>query len=383
MSNLNIIPEKELSVTSYIEEIKVVARRGHKDISTENLLLAFLELHKERVELVERFISFFLDRAKEQHLEFTPRAFRLSFLTAVKLYLRMQDVADYEFFSLQQWKSVISQCLTGPDEEFVQYCLRDVSTVKIYRYVALQIVGGLITKSSYHTFNSGLRLLDGGCSINIGIKCLNALDIFKRIEIAPEILKVSGNTLYTFPIKYARGIDKYPPSLERTLASLFPSEVKIWEDLYTKLYYLKKEKVHYQQQDILYLDQYDEYKNAFDIVFLSSLLRRFPPHMIADVLVQVNYATSQRSFLVINEQVSKDTIEGGGQYATFILPKYMLERLVQQTHKIIDLYELLNIAFQLIRYPDENCEKAFPGRDFEAFLQLCTSWQTFPQDKNV
>lgn len=382
MSNLHGIPEEEFSVASYIEEIEVVARRGHKDISTENLLLAFLELHKEQVELVEEFISFFLDRAAEQRLEFTPRAFRLSFLTAVKLFLRMQDIKDYEFFSLLQWKSIIKECLTGPDEKFVQYCLRDVSTVKIYRYVALQIVGGLLTRS-YHTFNSGLRILDGGCSINIGVKCLNVLDIFKSIEIAPEVLNVSGSVLHTFPIKYARGIDKYPPSLERTLASLFPSEVKIWEDLYTKLYYLKKKKVQYQQQDILYLDQYDEYKNAFDIVFLSSLLRRFSPHLIADVLVQVNYATSQRSFLVINEQVSKDTIEGGGQYATFILPKYMLERLVQQAHKIVDLYELLNIAFQLIRYPDENCEKVFPGKDFEAFLQLCTSQQSLLSDDRV
>lgn len=382
MSNLDVIPEEEFSVTSYIGEIEVVARRGHKDRSTENLLLAFLELHKEQRELVEKFISFFFDQASEQRLEFTPRAFRLSFLTAVKLFLRMRDIKDYEFFSLQQWKSIITECLTGPDEEFVQYCLRDVSTVKIYRYVALQIVGSLLTRS-YHTFNSGLRILDGGCSINIGMKCLNTLDIFKPIEIAPEVLNVSGNALHTFPIKYARGIDKYPPSLERTLASLFPSEVKIWEDLYTKLYYLKKKKVQYHQQDILYLDQYDEYKNAFDIVFLSSLLRRFSPHLIADVLIQVNYATSYRSFLVINEQVSKDTIEGGGQYATFVFPKYMLERLVQQAHKIVDLYELLSIAFQLIQYPDENCEKVFPGKDFEAFLQLCASQRAFSQEKNI
>ncbi len=378
MNNVDVIPEK-LSITPYIEEIELVARRGHKDISTENLLLAFLELHEEQTTLVEEFLSFFLCRAKDQHLEITSRAFRLSFLTAVKLYLRTRDVKHYEFFSIQRWKQVIKDCLIGPDEEFVQYCLRDVSTVKIYRYIALQIIGRLLT-TSYHTFNSGLRILDGGCSINIGVKCLNDLDIFKPIKIAPEILKVFGNALHVFPIRYARGIDKYPPSLERTLASLFPSEVKIWEDVYTKLYYLNKKKVQYQQQDILYLDQHEEYKNAFDIVFLSSLLRRFPPHLVADVLVQVNYTTSQRSFLVINEQVSKDTIEGGGHYATFILPKYMLERLVQQAQKIIDLYDLLNIAFQFLRYPDENCEKVFPGKDFEAFLQLCTPQRSSPSE---
>lgn len=372
MKSVDAISE-DFSVTPYIEEIEVVARRGHKDPSTENLLLAFLELRQEQAELVEHFISFFLRQAIGQHLEFTPRAFRLSLLTAVKLFLRMRDIKDYELFSLHSWKQVIIQCLTGPNEEFVQYCLRDVSTVKIYRYVALQIIGALLTHS-YHLLNSGLRILDGGCSINIGVKCLNDLKIFRPIEIAPEILKVIGeHTIPSFPIKCAQGIDKYPPSLERTLASLFPSEVKLWEALYTKLYYLKKERVQYCQQDILYLEQYEEYKGAFDVVFLSSLLRRFPPHLIADVLVQVNYATSHRSFLVINEQVSKDTIEGGGQYATFVLPKYMLERLVQQARPVIDLYDLLNIAFQLLQYPDENCERVLPGKDFEAFLQLCTS----------
>lgn len=372
MKSIDAMSEN-LAVTPYIEEIRVVASRGHKDPSTENLLLAFVELHEEQTALVEGFISFFLHRAAEQHLEFTPRAFRLSFLTAVKLFLRMRDIKDYESFSLQSWKQVIIQCLTGPNEEFVQYCLRDVSTVKIYRYVALQILGELLTHS-YHMLNSGLRILDGGCSINIGIKCLNDPHIFKQLEIAPEILQVVGESPFrSVPIKNARGIDKYPPSLERTLASLFPSEVKRWEALYTNLYYLKKSRIQYRQQDILYLDQYEEYKGAFDVVFLSSLLRRFPPHLIADVLVQVNYATSHRSFLVINEQVSKDTIEGGGQYATFVLPKYMLGRLVQQARPIIDLYELLNIAFQLLQYPDENCEKVLPGKDFEAFLQLCTS----------
>ena len=361
-----------LAVVPYIAEIDVVARRGHKDASTENLLLAFLELHQEQPRLVEGFLAFFLSRASARHLEFTPRAFRLSFLTAVKLYLRMRDQKDCEFFSLPRWKQVIQTCLTGPDEEFVQYCLRDVSTVKIYRYVALQMLGDLLT-TSYHALNHGLRILDGGCSINIGIKCLNDLEIFKPIEIAPEILASSGHALHPFPIKYARGIDKYLPSLERTLASLFPSEVKIWEAVYTKLYYSNKDKVQYQQHDILDLEQDEEYKGAYDLVFLSSLLRRFPPHLIADVLVQVNYATSPHSFLVINEQVSQDTIEGGGQYATFVLPKYMLERLAHHARKIIDLYDLLTIAFQLFQYPDENCAKVLPGKDFEAFLQLCTA----------
>jgi hypothetical protein len=370
------IPATVLSVRLYIQEIEMVARRGHKDRSTENLLLAFLELHEEQPALLEEFIAFFLHRATEQHLEFTPRAFRLSFLTALKLFLRMRDIKDYDFFSLHSWKSVIGQCLTGPNEEFVQYCLRDVSTVKIYRYVALQVLGGLLTHS-YPLHERGLRILDGGCSINIGLKCLNDLQVFKAVEIAPEIFTVLGKTtLTTFPLRSARGIDKYPPSLERTLASLFPSEVKLWEDLYTKLYYARKEKVQYRQQDILHLERHEEYQGAFDLIFLSSLLRRLPPHLIADVLVQVNYATSHRSFLVINEQVSKDTIEGGGQYATFVLPKYLLERIVQQARPELDLYELLNIAFQLLQYPDENCEKVFPGKDFEAFLQLCTTQRT-------
>jgi len=372
MKRVNVISE-EIAVTPYLEEIKVVARLGHKDPSTENLLLAFLELYQDHKTLIEQFVSVFLQKATEQRLEFTPRAFRLSFLTAVKLFLRMRDNKDYETFSQYSWKQVLVQCLTGPDDEFVHYCLRDVSTVKIYRYVALQVLGGIL-HTSHHLPHEGLNILDGGCSINIGLKCLNDLMIFNPIGIAPEILKVlGGRTLPTFPLQYALGIDKYPPSLERTLASLFPSEVKIWEHVYTRLYYLQKEKVRYRQQDILYVDQYEEYKSAFDVVFLSSLLRRFPPHLIADVLVQVNYVTSYHGFLVINEQVSKDTIEGGGKYATFVLPKYMLDRLVQQNRPLIDLYDLLNIAFQVFQYPDENCEKVLPGKDFEAFLQLCTS----------
>lgn len=372
MKYVNVITE-EAAVTPYIEEIEVVARRGHKDPSTENLLLAFLEIYQDHNTLIEHFVSVFLRKAAEQELEFTPRAFRLSFLTAVKLFLRMRDIKDYERFSQQSWEHVLLQCLTGPNDEFVQYCLRDVSTVKIYRYVALQVLGGLL-HTSHHVLHDGLCILDGGCSINIGLKCLNDLAIFKPIGIAPEILKVLGNrTLPTFPLNYALGIDKYPPSLERTLASLFPSEVNLWEQVYTKLYYLQKQKVQYRQQDILYIDEYEEYKSAFDVVFLSSLLRRFPPHLIADVLVQVNYVTSYHGFLVINEQVSKDTIEGGGKYATFVLPKYMLDRLVQQARPVIDLYDLLNIAFQVFQYPDENCEHVLPGKDFEAFLQLCTS----------
>ncbi len=372
MKRVHVIAE-DIAVVPYIEEIEVVARRGHKDRSTENLLLAFLELYEEHNALIERFVSVFLRRAAEQALEFTPRAFRLSFLTAVKLFLRMRDLKDYEDFSLHSWKQVLLQCLTGPNDEFIQYCLRDVSTVKIYRYAALQVLGSLL-HTSHHLLNNGLHILDGGCSINIGLKCLNDLSIFKQIGIAPEILKVlGGRSVPTFPLNYAMGIDKYPPSLERTLASLFPSEVKVWETTYTRLYYLRKKKIQYRQQDILYMDGYEEYKGVFDVVFLSSLLRRFPPHLIADVLVQVNYITSYHSFLVINEQVSKDTIEGGGKYATFVLPKYMLDRLVQQARPVIDLYDLLNIAFQLFQYPDENCEYIMPGKDFEAFLQLCTS----------
>jgi hypothetical protein len=371
MRKLHPAPGK-FEVIPYLKEIETVAKRGHKDRSTENLLLAFLELHHEEFTLVERFVAVFLQRARAEHLEVMPRAFRLSFLTALKLYLRMRDQRDYEHFSPRQWKQVMKQCLQGPDEEFIHYCLRDVSTVKIYRYVALQILGGMLKASSGHA-DEGLSLLDGGCSINIGLKCLNDLTIFEPVQIAPEVCKVCRDTLQPFPIKYAYGIDKYPPSLERTLASLFPSEVKYWEDLYTTLYYQEKGKVVYRQQDILYLDHYDDYRGKFDIVFLSSLLRRFPAHLIADVLVQVNYATSQRSFLVINEQVSKEIIEGGGQYATFILPKYMLERLVQQPQHVIDLYALLNIAFQFLWYPNENCEHVFAGKDFDAFLQFCVA----------
>jgi hypothetical protein len=81
---------------------------------------------------------------------------------------------------------------------------------------------------------------------------------------------------------------------------------------------------------------------------------------------------------VINEQVSEETIEGGGTYATYILPKKLLERLVQQMNDtdIVGLYELLNIALQLFIYPDENCQKVSPGKDFKVFLQRHT---TFPQ----
>ena len=106
MKKLDVMPE-EFSVTPYIQEIEVVARRGHKDVSTENLLLAFLAFYQEQPALIEGFILFFLRRANEQRLEFTPRAFRLSFLTALKLYLRMRDVKDYELFSLRRWKRVI------------------------------------------------------------------------------------------------------------------------------------------------------------------------------------------------------------------------------------------------------------------------------------
>lgn len=362
----------KLAIAPYITEIKSVARRGHKDLSTENLLLALVELHQEQPALFEEFVVVFLQRAIKNDLEVTPRAFRLSLLTAVKLYLRTCGIKDYEFFSVKKWKHVVLECLQKVDEEFIRYCLRDVSTVKIYRYIALQILGGILDQSPGMPEN-GLCILDGGCSINIGLKCLNNLSIFQPVTSAPEILHIFGNSLPPFPLKYARGIDKYPPSLERTLASLFPSEVKIWEDLYTTLHYQNKKKVQYYQQDILYLDRNEEYRERFDIVFLSSLLRRFPSHQIADVLVQVNYTTRHQSLLVINEHMSKDTIEGGGTYATYALPKDLLAHLIQQSHKIVDLYELLNVAFQLLVFPDENCERVFPGKDFTTFLERYTS----------
>ena len=313
-------PRENLTVAPYLEELEIVAQRGHKDPSTENLLLALVELYHEEPAFIEEFIALVLLRAMQQQLEITPRAFRLSLLTAVKLYLRLQGIKEYDFFSTDMWKHVVLDCLSQVNDEFVSNCLRDVSTVKIYRYVALQILGGLLNHA-IPTFPEGIRVLDGGCSINIGLKCLNDLTIFQQIEWAPEILSVLGGRLRTFPLRSGCGIDKYPPSLERTLASLFPSEVKFCEDLYTKLYYLHKKKIVYEHQDILYLHQRPEYRENFQIVFLSSLLRRFPPHQVAEVLVQVDYTTSEHSFLVINEQMSKDTIEGGGTYSTFILPK--------------------------------------------------------------
>lgn len=365
-------PQEDLAVTSYLEELEIVAQRGHKDPSTENLLLALVDLYREEPAIIEEFIALVLLRAMQQQLEITPRAFRLSLLTAVKLYLRLQGVKDYEFFSIELWKHVVLECLSHVNDEFVGFCLRDVSTVKIYRYVALQILGGILNHAT-PTFAEGIRILDGGCSINIGLKCLNALNIFQEIEWAPEILQVLGGQLRTFPVRYACGIDKYPPSLERTLASLFPSEVKFWEDLYTKLYYLRKKKIAYEQQDILYLHQRPEYRESFHIVFLSSLLRRFLPHQVAEVLVQVDYTTREHSFLVINEQMSKDTIEGGGIYSTFILPKDRLRLIIQKFPERIDLYQLLNMAFQLFVYPDENCQKVFAGKDLKSFVQQYTS----------
>jgi hypothetical protein len=281
---------------------------------------------------------------------------------------------DYEFFSVQSWKQVVLTCLKELDEEFIRYCLRDVSTVKIYRYIALQLLGGLLNHS--HMMSpEGINILDGGCSINIGLKCLNNLEIFQPVELASEILLLLERKLPHFPLRYALGIDKYPPSLERTLASLFPSEVKRWEELYSKLFYQHKKRVQYQQQDILYLKQLKEFRGKLDIIFLSSLLRRFPPHQIADVLLQANYSTSPQSFLVINEQMSEETIEGGGNYATYILPKHLLERLVHQRNKAIGLYELLNIAFQLFVYPDENCQQVFPGKDFRIFLKRYSTFK--------
>ena len=364
---------EELVFAPYIREITVVAERGHKDLSTENLLLALVEIYRSQPVIMEEFITVFLQRAVKDELEITPRAFRLSLLTAIKLYLRKLGMKDYEFFSVQSWKQVVLTCLKELDEDFIRYCLRDVSTVKIYRYVALQLLGGVLNHS--HLMSSeGLNILDGGCSINIGLKCLNDPEIFQTVELAPEILLLLDRKIPHFPLQYALGIDKYPPSLERTLASLFPSEVKRWEDLYSKLFYLNKKRVQYQQQDILYLNQLQEFQGKFDVIFLSSLLRRFPPHLIWDVLLQADYSTSPQSFLVINEQMSEETIEGGGNYATYILPKHLLDRLVSQKNKAIGLYELLNIAFQLFVYPDENCQQVFPGKDFRIFLKRYTNF---------
>ncbi|MCP4395957.1 MAG: hypothetical protein GY801_01420 [bacterium] len=364
---------EDLGFAPYIREITVVAERGHKDLSTENLLLALVEIHRTQPATMEEFITVFLQHAVKDELEITPRAFRLSLLTAIKLYLRNIGTKDYEFFSMHSWKQVVLTCLKELDEEFIRYCLRDVSTVKIYRYIALQLLGGMLNHSRL-TSSEGVNILDGGCSINIGLKCLNDLEIFQPVELASEILLLFKCEIPHFPLQYALGIDKYPPSIERTLASLFPSEVKRWEELYTKLSYLNKKRVQYQQQDILYLKQLKEFQEKFDIIFLSSLLRRFPPHQIADVLLQTNYSTSPQGFLVINEQMSEETIEGGGNYATYILPKHLLERLVHQKNKTVGLYELLNIAFQLFVYPDENCQQVFPGKDFRIFLKRYTSF---------
>ncbi len=358
----------KLAIAPYMTEIKSVAQRGHKDQSTENLLLALVELHHEQTTLVEEFVVTILQRTVKQNLEVTPRAFRLSLLTAIKLYLRMRSMKDYEQFSVNQWKRVVYECLRYLDEEFIGYCLRDVSTVKIYRYTALQILGDML-RPPESVVHPGLTILDGGCSINIGLKCLNNLHIFHPVSISSDILCVLGGSLRPFQLSYALGIDKYPPSLERTLASLFPSEVSRWEELYTSLYHQKKERVMYQKQDILFLDKHEEFRGKFDIIFLSSLLRRFTPHQIAEVLVQAYYATTRQSFLVINEQMSKEVIEGGGNYATFILTKDLLERLVQRSRTHLDLYDLLHKAFQFLIYPDENCQQIFPGKDFTRVLK--------------
>ncbi len=221
--------------------------------------------------------------------------------------------------------------------------------------------------------SQGMCILDGGCSINIGLKCLNNLDIFRSIQVSPDILSLFHGRLPDFPIKYALGIDKYLPDLERTLASLFPSEVKRWEDLYTRLYYLDKPRIRYQQQDILLLEQNEEFREQFDVIFLSSLLRRLPPHQVADVLRQVNYAASPHSFLVINEQMAEETIEGGGNYATFILPKHLLEQIVPRAGQEVKLYELLNMAYQVFVYPDENCQSVQQGNHFIEFVREYSS----------
>ena len=184
----NVSEEIEHVIAPYIKEIEVVAQRGHKDVSTENLLLAFVELSHQQPGLFEEFIGIFLAWADQESIEFTPRAFRLSLLTSVKLYLRTLSIKDYESFSVKRWKQVLLECLSRHDQEFVFSCLRDVSTVKIYRYIALQILGGLLNP----IYRDGVSILDGGCSINIGLKCLNTLSIFQHTQIDPAILHILG-----------------------------------------------------------------------------------------------------------------------------------------------------------------------------------------------
>lgn len=367
MNHSEATPEAR-DVAPYLKEIETVAQRGHKDPSTENLLLALVNTHQKTPDLLERFVATLLQLAQQQRLEMTPRAFRLSLLTAIKLYLRESLIKEYEFFSVASWQQVVRNCLSEYDEEFLHSCLRDVSTVKIYRYVALQLLGGILNHSEAMP-PQGVCILDGGCSINIGLKCLNNLDIFHAIQLSPDILALFEGNLPEFPIKCALGIDKYLPDLERTLASLFPSEVKRWENLYTRLYYLDKPRIRYEQQDMLFLERNDAFRTRFDIVFLSSLLRRLSPHQVADVLRQANYATTPHSFLVINEQMAEETIEGGGNYATFVLPKHVLEHVApKRIGQEIKLYDLLNMAYQVFVYPDENCQKVQAGSHFMEFV---------------
>ncbi|GAK49388.1 hypothetical protein U14_00610 [Candidatus Moduliflexus flocculans] len=367
MNHSETTPEAR-DVAPYLREIEVVAQRGHKDPSTENLLLALVNTHHNRPDIFERFATLLLQLAQQQQLEITPRAFRLSLLTAIKLYLRKSLIKEYESFSIASWQQVVRNCLSEYDEEFLYSCLRDVSTVKIYRYIALQLVGGILKHSNVMP-PQGVCILDGGCSINIGLKCLNNLDIFRSVQLSQELVMVFGGNVPDFPIKCALGIDKYPPDLERTLASLFPSEVKRWENLYTRLYYLDKSRIRYQQQDFLFLERNEEFRSQFDIIFLSSLLRRLSPHQVADALRQAHYATTPHSFVVINEQMAEETIEGGGNYATFILPKTLLERVVLQAGQEIKLYDLLNMAYQVFVYPDENCQSVHAGSNFHDFVR--------------
>lgn len=371
MNHSEATPEAR-DVAPYLKEIEMVAQRGHKDPSTENLLLALVAMHQKTPDILERFTATLLQLAQQEQLEITPRAFRLSLLTSIKLYLRESRIKEYEFFSTASWQQVVLNCLSEHDEEFLHSCLRDVSTVKIYRYIALQLVGGILSHSEAMP-PQGLAILDGGCSINIGLKCLNNLDIFHSITFSPDILALFDGNLPEFPIHDALGIDKYLPDLERTLASLFPSEVKRWENLYTRLYYLDKPRIRYQQQDMLFLEQNDAFRERFDVVFLSSLLRRLSPHQVADVLRQANYATTPQSFLVINEQMAEETIEGGGNYATFILPKHLMTQIVPQPGQQIKLYDLLHIAYQVFVYPDENCQKVQPGSHFVEFIREYSS----------
>ena len=71
--------------------------------------------------------------------------------------------------------------------------------------------------------------------------------------------------------------------------------------------------------------------------------------------------------------MEEETIEGGGNYATFIVPKHLLKQIVPQTGQQIKLYDLLHIAYQVFVYPDENCQKVHPGSHFVEFVREYSS----------